>query len=82
MMNPRQVAVRTIASSLAFDGDSPALRSLDRARVAGAAVVDALVAAGILPADPYSDGGAPVPVSSNGAAVSPDDVPLFPANDG
>ena len=78
MMNPRQVAVRTIASSLAFDGDSPALRSLDRARVAGAAVVDALVAAGILPAA-YGDGDAVVPVSSNGAAL-PDDVPLFPPN--
>jgi hypothetical protein len=79
MMNPRQVAVRTIASSLAFDGDSPALRSLDRARVAGAAVVDALVAAGILPADPYGDADAPVTVSPNGAAL-PDDVPLFPPN--
>jgi len=78
-MNPRQVAVRTIASSLAFDGDSPALRSLDRARVAGAQVVDALVAAGILP-DSYADpdGDVPAPVSANGA-VNPDDVPLFPA---
>jgi hypothetical protein len=76
-MNPRQVAVRTIASSLAFDGDSPALRSLDRARVAGAAVVDALVAAGILP-DTYADVDAPATVSANGA-TNPDDVPLFPA---
>jgi hypothetical protein len=75
--NPRQVAVRTIASSLAFDGDSPALRSLDKARVAGAAVVDALVAAGILP-DTYAGEDAPVTVSANGA-TNPDDVPLFPA---
>jgi transcriptional regulator of nitric oxide reductase len=80
--NPRQVAVRTIASSLAFDGATPAMRSLDRARAAGAQVVDALVAAGILP-DTYADGDdapVPVPVSANGAA-SPDDVPLFPDTD-
>ena len=76
--NQRQVAVRTIASSLAFDGATPALRSLDRARAAGAQVVDALVAAGILP-DTYADGDTDaVTVSANGAA-DPDDVPLFPA---
>jgi hypothetical protein len=79
--NPRQVAVRTIASSLAFDGDTPAMRSLDRARAAGAQVVDALVAAGILPADTYADDDdvdVPVAYVPNGAP-NPDDVPLFPA---
>jgi hypothetical protein len=75
--NPRQVAVRTIASSLAFDGATPALRSLDRARAAGAQVVDALVAAGILPAAYADPDGDTVTVSANGAA-NPDDVPLFP----
>ena len=76
--NPRQVAVRTIASSLAFDGATPAMRSLYRAPAAGAQFVDAHVAAGIQPAA-YGDGDdVPVPVSANGAA-SPDDVPLFPA---
>lgn len=78
MMNPRQVAIRTIASSLAFDGDTPALRSLDRARVAGAQVVDALVAAAILPASYANDDA--VTVSANGSAANPDDVPLFPAS--
>lgn len=44
----RQSAVRVIASSLCFDAEPAYVKQLDKARQAGAAIVDALCDAGIL----------------------------------
>lgn len=64
MAHSRASAVRIIASSLAFDSDPPVLRSLDKARNAARAIVDALIDSQILdseqfagpPAEPEQDG--------------------------
>lgn len=69
----RQSVIRLIASSLAFDADPPYLRSLDKARAAGAHITDALVQAGALPAEFAGDEGE---VTANGHVPDDDTAPL------
>lgn len=70
MTSPTRTAIiRTIASSLCFDADPPAMRSLDRARVAAGQITDALVEAGALPA-------ALGPVTTNGDGAAEFRLPV------
>lgn len=68
MTHTRQSVIRAIASSLAFDADPPYLRSLDKARAAGAHITDALVQAGILGPEYADNGEDDGEVTSNGHA--------------
>lgn len=78
MTHTRQSVIRAIASSLAFDADPPYLRSLDKARAAGAHITDALVQADILGPE-YADNSEDDyagEVTSNGHAGDVDTAPL------
>lgn len=61
-MTTRASAVRVVASSLCFDQDPPPIRSLASARVAAAAIVDALRDAGMIDTEPAPE----VPANDNG----------------
>lgn len=63
MATNRAHAVRIIASSLCFDQDPPPVRSLDKAKIAAGAILDALAAAGMMDVDP------PAPGTQNGGPV-------------
>ena len=70
MTIPRGQAVRVVASSLCFDQDPPPVRSLDKARVAAGAIVDALAQAGMIDVDPADNNGGG-PVGGAAAVVDP-----------
>jgi hypothetical protein len=68
----RATAVRVIASSLCFDQDPPPVRSLDKAKIAAGAILDAMVQAGMIDVASQggtSNGGRP---SGTAAVVDPD----------
>jgi len=71
----RSAVIRVVASSLCFDQDPPPFRSLDKARVAAAAIVDALTDADMIDVedDRNANGGPP-----KGPAADDDATPLFP----
>lgn len=73
MTIPRGQAVRVVASSLCFDQDPPPVRSLDKARVAAAAIVTALAQAGMIDVTEDANGGGPV-----GGAAAADDQDALP----
>jgi hypothetical protein len=68
----RAAAIRVIASSLCFDQDPPPVRSLDKAKVAAGAILDALAQAGMVDVDALQDGGTSNGGHPKAAAVDPD----------
>lgn len=70
----RSAVIRVVASSLCFDQDPPPVRSLDRARIAAAAIVDALADAEMVTVedDRNTNGGPPQ------GPADDDATPLFP----
>ena len=74
MTIPRGQAVRVVASSLCFDQDPPPVRSLDKARVAAGAIVDALAQAGMMDVSGDANGGGP----QSGGAAAVDDQDALP----
>jgi hypothetical protein len=70
----RSAVIRVVASSLCFDQDPPPVRSLDKARIAAAAIVDALADADMVTVedDRNTNGG------SQPGPADDDATPLFP----